>query len=337
MDWLNIFTVLFAGFSLFTALILLLAYCFAFEQMRKTRTAKIWCAFMMVGLACLQLYHIGFFQLQVEPLAHTLYRWALLLMPITFYFFSRAVLFIDRKFSFKHTLHLLPIVIGSLMPANILPLFAFFVGSAYTLWFVNVVLRLREHSARFRFELFFFSCFAGMAVMALFLVALLPLMSSNWFFLVYTNAISLAFALVITALLVFPELLSDVAEIAESTYAKSQLGGIDTAAARQRLENEMILEERYKEESLSLSGLADSLDLSSHQLSELINTEYGYGFRRLLREHRIRAAKAILLSEPHSSILSISMETGFKSQSAFYSAFKEIEGISPGKFREHKL
>jgi len=92
----------------------------------------------------------------------------------------------------------------------------------------------------------------------------------------------------------------------------------------------------YQNEELSLSLLADQLDLSTHQLSELINTQFDVNFPRYIREQRIIEAKRLLIEEPTTSILSISMETGFKSQSNFYTAFKEITGISPGQYRKKK-
>ena len=320
---------------MFTALLLLLAYWFFLEEMRKTSRAKFWCAAMLLGLAVLQGFHIAYFVYQISPLQQMVYGWVLLLMPISFYFFSRSVLFVDLTHQPKDALHCLPILFGVLLPTAILPIFAFFAGAGYTLWFVNVVLQLRAQSARFRFELFFFGLFAAMAVAGLFVVATIPFISTGWFFTLYTNAISLSFALVLFALLVFPELLSDIAEIAEATYAKSQLVGSNVSELRQKLEDLMISDKRYQDDELKLATLADEMDITLHQLSELINTQYGYGFRRFLREHRLRAAKALLLSEPSSSILAISMETGFKSQSAFYAAFNESEGISPGKFRDN--
>ncbi len=48
----------------------------------------------------------------------------------------------------------------------------------------------------------------------------------------------------------------------------------------------------------------------------------------------IRAAQTLLTTEPDSSILAISMEIGFKSQSNFYAAFKEITGLAPGDYRK---
>lgn len=74
--------------------------------------------------------------------------------------------------------------------------------------------------------------------------------------------------------------------------------------------------------------------MSSHQLSELINVHFGMGFSRYIREQRVKRAKALLASEPDASILSIGLETGFKSQSNFYAAFKESTGLSPGDYRK---
>ncbi|MFK8019802.1 MAG: helix-turn-helix domain-containing protein [Pseudomonadales bacterium] len=74
--------------------------------------------------------------------------------------------------------------------------------------------------------------------------------------------------------------------------------------------------------------------LSAHQLSELINSHYGVGFPRFLRQHRVDAAKTLLLDEPDASILSVSLMIGFRFQSSFYSAFKELTGLSPGAYRQ---
>jgi len=85
--------------------------------------------------------------------------------------------------------------------------------------------------------------------------------------------------------------------------------------------------------ALSLATLADAVGVSGHQLSELINTRLGMGFSRYVRECRVKAAKSLLRSAPGRSILSVGMEVGFRSQSAFYAAFKEVTGVSPGDFR----
>ncbi|MEQ1914910.1 MAG: helix-turn-helix domain-containing protein [Sideroxydans sp.] len=80
--------------------------------------------------------------------------------------------------------------------------------------------------------------------------------------------------------------------------------------------------------------LASRLGISAHQLSELMNARLGKGFSRYLREQRIDAAKSMLLNEPTASVLSVGLSIGFTSQSNFYEAFREIEGMTPGQYRK---
>ena len=96
----------------------------------------------------------------------------------------------------------------------------------------------------------------------------------------------------------------------------------------------MTTQKVYQNEDLSLASLAAELGLSGHQLSELVNARLGVGFSRYVRERRVEAAKKLLVSAPSQSILSVSLDTGFRSQSSFYAAFKEITGQSPGDFRD---
>jgi AraC-like DNA-binding protein len=90
----------------------------------------------------------------------------------------------------------------------------------------------------------------------------------------------------------------------------------------------------FVEPGLSLPLLAQQLQLSTHQLSELLNSRLGKGFSRFLREARVSAAKTMLVEEPTASVLAVGLSVGFTSQSTFYDAFREIEGMTPGQFRK---
>ncbi len=92
----------------------------------------------------------------------------------------------------------------------------------------------------------------------------------------------------------------------------------------------------YRNEDLSLAHLAEDLSLSSHQVSELINTCFGMGFSRLIRNYRVEEAKRQLIEEPKASVLSIGMAVGFSSQSNFYTAFRDFTGETPGQFRKRQ-
>lgn len=333
---INNFSSILTGFSIVSALILLFAYLFFLHQMRKTLIGKIACCFVLLGLAGLQICHQMFYIDNLEVLSSRFYCTLLLILPVAFFFFGRETLFPDGQHHWWDTLHFLPVAIGAFFPLNIIPVLAFSLGTGYTFWFITAIFKLRSQHSRFKFELFFFGLFALMAFSALLLGLLLPIIDHSIFYFAYGNSISMALVLIVAALLIFPELLNDIVSITELAYAKSKLIGIDTEQKLAQLETLMVQDKQFENEQLSLNTLADLMDMSSHQLSELINTEYGYSFPRFVREHRVRAAKSLLVSEFNTSVLAISMMTGFKSQSSFYTAFKEITGESPGNYRRKR-
>jgi AraC-like DNA-binding protein len=186
-------------------------------------------------------------------------------------------------------------------------------------------------------ERFFFGMFALFAIAALVLGLMIPYIDPTIFYIAYGSSIGIAMLLVTTAIIVFPEMLSDIQQIADLTYAKTKLNGIDVESKKKKLEDLIQQENIFQNEKLSLSSMADMLDLTPHQLSELINSEYGYGFSRFVRTHRVEQAKNLLIEEPKTSVLAISIMTGFQSQSNFYSAFKEITDESPGNYRKNRI
>jgi len=139
--------------------------------------------------------------------------------------------------------------------------------------------------------------------------------------------------LVVGVLLSFPSLLSDIAEAAKASYATSTLTGIDVELKKAELRRLMEDERLYQQEDLSLTSLAEVVNLNGHQLSELINSEFSMSFSKFVRKYRVEEAKVLLKAEPDASILSISMQVGFRSQSNFYAAFKEVTGKSPSYYR----
>ena len=111
---------------------------------------------------------------------------------------------------------------------------------------------------------------------------------------------------------------------------------VDCDRIEEKLRHMMTHDKVFTNENLNLNLVAKDLELSVHQLSELINTRFGIGFSRYIREQRIDAAKRMLIEEPNASVLSIGLSVGFTSQSNFYAAFREITGEAPGQFRKNK-
>lgn len=326
-------TLLMIGFSVLSAAILLFAYVFFLKELRKTSTGLVSCAVLLAALTGLQLKHMQHVQSGANLFDSPVYLALLLITPPAFYFFSREILLPDKPGSILMPLHFLPLISSAFIPAGIIVPFAFLVGAGYAIWLARVVYGMRLQSRRFKFEMFFFAFFALLAVLVLILGASIPYIDASIFFITYANFTGIAFVLIVAALIIFPELLSDISDAASATYANSTLRDVDVDKMLQNLEHLMTEDRIYQNENLSLRILAETLGLSSHQLSELINTQFGFGFSRYIREQRVDEAKRLLREDARSSVLSISLMTGFKSQSNFYAAFKEITGQAPGSFR----
>lgn len=335
--WLHHITIFTTAFSVLCFLALGLAYQCFLAEMRKDLVSRLACVALLGALIALQLEHYCFMIDVAGAISGRSYGLWLLIVPPAFYFAARSVLRPDHDARILDVVHLLPPpLIAVLFPLGWVPPVAFLIGSVYTLWVAMVAFQIGRKNQRMRFERFFFGFFAVGAIVALFVVLALPLLDSRVFVLVYANLIGLSAFLVLTALVSFPDLLRDLAEAAERAYANSKLGGVDVERSLAQLDALITTERVHRNEDLRLDTLAEMLDLSSHQLSELINTRFGIGFSRYIRERRVHEACQLLIDQPQASVLSIGMEAGFRSQSAFYAAFREVMGMTPAMYRAGK-
>lgn len=95
-------------------------------------------------------------------------------------------------------------------------------------------------------------------------------------------------------------------------------------------------EELYKDPNLSMSTLADRMDLSNGYLSQIINQKEGKNFFEFVNTYRVETVKQILAdpSYAHYSILGIGQEAGFKSKSTFNAVFKKMTGLTPTAYKK---
>ena len=331
------FSLAIAGFSAVSAVLLFLAYALFIRVPGKSTLAVLSCAALVAALFALQLGHFRYFQGGPLPLTQLYYRLGLFVAPSAFYFFGRWAILPTETFRPRMLVNLAPVLL-LLIPnlAISLPLlFAF--GLGYSLWLGWVVYGLRDRRKQFRFEFLYFGVMAVLALIVLTLGFAMPHIEDAWFYHLYCHAIGLGIAIMLVALVANPTLIGDLSEAARAKYGASTLGGVDVDATLRKLNELMTTQKLYANEDLSLSSLAAELKISGHQLSELVNSRLGVGFSRFVRERRVEAAKRLLVAAPSQSILSVSLDLGFRSQSAFYAAFKEISGQSPGDFREAAL
>lgn len=90
----------------------------------------------------------------------------------------------------------------------------------------------------------------------------------------------------------------------------------------------------YRDSELSLAKLADSIGLSSHHLSEVLNQHAGQNFNRFINTYRVKEVCDKLNSDSSLKVLDLAMEAGFSSKSTFNTTFKKIKGVTPTQYRQ---
>ncbi len=326
---------IFVGFSVLSAPLLALTH-FREAKYGGQGLARAMGLVLVFSLAGLQIAHFGWLYLGSEWVLSAPYRVLLFMVAPVFWGFSLPLLRSDRPPEFRqiYLTHVVPIAIAPWLENSVALPLAFLVGAGYLLSLAHDIYRLRGQRDQFAREIVIlgsiFVIALGVAGLGIF-QANLP---DKLFFVLYSIAIGLAFLLVQIALGLRPHLPEELTETVKAAYAHSTLSRIDREATIEQLKAMMDAERLYEDSELSLSGLAQRLGLTGHQLSELINSNLGKSFSRFLRERRVEAAKTMLLAEISASVLSVGLSVGFTAQSNFYEAFREVEGMTPGQYRK---
>lgn len=118
-------------------------------------------------------------------------------------------------------------------------------------------------------------------------------------------------------------------------YSSSSLDKPRVESHIARIANYLEEKQPYLNEHLKLPDLADALDLSVNDLSQVINEGMGKTFPDLLNEYRLAVVKHKLLdpAEDKKTILALALESGFQSKASFNRIFKTKEGMTPSEFR----
>lgn len=326
---------LFVGFSLFSAASLALTH-FRGDHYRDQPMSRRMGLLLLAALCILQAAHFGWLYLDLPWVETLTYRMTLFSVAPAFFLFSQPLLQPDVSVSVRPAMaaHALPVAVAPFVAADLALPLAFVVGAGYLLWLGRTLYALRAERESFRREMMLLGGVFGIALGVSVLGLLQASLPGKLFFSLYGIAIGAAFFLAQTALGLRPALAAEVTETVQTAYGNSTLKNVDCEAALSRLEVLMKGERLYVDPELSLPTLAERLELSTHQLSELMNVRLGKGFSRYLREQRVAAARIALCEEPSASVLSIGLCVGFTSQSNFYEAFREIEGTTPGQYRK---
>jgi AraC-like DNA-binding protein len=121
------------------------------------------------------------------------------------------------------------------------------------------------------------------------------------------------------------------------TTAQKSISALDDstrASIFEELTKYVEREHSYRDSELSLAKLADSVGLSMHHLSEVLNQHAGQNFNHFINAYRVKEVCDNLHTSDTKKVLDIAMQAGFSSKSAFNSTFKKFMGVTPTQYRQ---
>ncbi|WP_196885314.1 helix-turn-helix domain-containing protein [Aureivirga sp. CE67] len=107
---------------------------------------------------------------------------------------------------------------------------------------------------------------------------------------------------------------------------------------KSKLNSLMLEKEPYLDSEINLIILSDQLEITSHQLSYVINNGFNQNFSQFINKYRVEKAKILLQGKDSEklSMLGIAFESGFSSKSSFNTTFKKITGKTPSEFKKER-
>lgn len=100
---------------------------------------------------------------------------------------------------------------------------------------------------------------------------------------------------------------------------------------------QLMVEDRlYLNESLSLRDLSSRLGIDQNLLSYILNTHLKKNFYEYINEYRIEELKDKLNQPKYKNftMLAIALECGFNSKTSFNRIFKQMTGITPSQYKK---
>lgn len=119
-------------------------------------------------------------------------------------------------------------------------------------------------------------------------------------------------------------------------YKKSSLIDDNKENILDAINYQMQHEKYFLSSTASLSGLAKSINESSHHVSQVINEKLNQSFFELIANYRVEEAKTILKTDlgKKLTIEEVAERVGYNSKSAFNTAFKKFTSQTPSEFRD---
>lgn len=119
----------------------------------------------------------------------------------------------------------------------------------------------------------------------------------------------------------------------KSKVKKTTPQSIESNHLIEEIDKIMSAEKLYTNPNLKMVDVAEKLELTSHELSKLLNNNLNKSFTDFVNERRVEEAKLLIEHENKYTIEAIGNLSGFNSKSAFYKAFKRFTNTTPAQYK----
>lgn len=119
---------------------------------------------------------------------------------------------------------------------------------------------------------------------------------------------------------------------AEDTEASIKTESVLSRHLKDLMEKEKL----YLNEKLSGNEMAETLGISRHQLSEVLNNELHTNFYNFINHYRVEDCKQKMANPKFENytLLAVAFECGFNSKTTFNTVFKRETGMTPRQFKK---
>ncbi len=191
------------------------------------------------------------------------------------------------------------------------------------------------------FKKWFKTVFTFMFILTLFLIARVQYQddfsfdfTSKYFIAIY---LSLSILVLDTLLVIQPKLINNFIQLKKIEEEKYKNSGL-TEKMKSQLKTDLLYlldtEKVYLDNSLTLSKLANKLNVDRYSISQVINQEFKKSFYELINDYRIKETLEIISDKQESIILVVDLiyESGFNNKVSFYKEFKKRTKMTPLQF-----
>lgn len=121
----------------------------------------------------------------------------------------------------------------------------------------------------------------------------------------------------------------------QSHYQFSAISETKMESLKKQLEEVMASHQPHLKSEVSAEDIGQLLDISKHQLSQLLNVGLDTNFYDFINQYRIEHSKKILRSAEYqeAKILHIAFDSGFSNKASFLRNFKKLTGLTPTTYR----